>query len=97
MTCEDCFHNKACNTVFEVLRFKGFGDVRSIDQICPDFADKSRFVEVVRCKDCKHCSKYAFGISYTQTLACVDVDENGVVKFAVATTPDHFCAKRERK
>lgn len=54
-------------------------------------------VEVVRCKDCKHYSEYEFGISHTPTLACVDVDKNGVVKFAVATPPDHFCAKGERR
>lgn len=40
MTCKDCIHYKVCHT----LEFE--------DCVC--FKNKADFVEVVRCKDCKH-------------------------------------------
>ena len=45
MTCEDCLHEKVCGYYAE---FKDdAGD-------CTHFKNKAEFVEVVRCKDCKH-------------------------------------------
>ena len=46
-TCKDCLHNEACNAVLDAAGF--FSD--DIEEIlnaikCPNFADKSRFVEL---------------------------------------------------
>jgi len=52
---------------------------------------------VVRCKDCKHSGMYCFGTSKEETLACLEIEEDGFVRFATAVPPDHFCACGERR
>lgn len=54
-------------------------------------------VEVVRCKDCKHSGMYAFGFGDTEELACLDIEEDGFIRFATAVDPDSFCSRGERK
>lgn len=93
-TCQNCRFNDGMAYTSNPVKYKCTFDGEYYEGMHPCHLD---LAPVVRCKDCKHCSEYAFGISHTPTLACVDVDENGVVKFAVATTPDHFCAKGERR
>ena len=41
MTCKDCIYEKMCESRYE-------------REHCLSFKDKANFVEVVRCKDCKH-------------------------------------------
>ena len=54
-------------------------------------------VHVVRCKDCKHSGMYCFGRSEKERLACLDVEEDGFVRFATAVDAEHFCSYGERK
>lgn len=44
MTCKDCIHYEVC-----VFHTKG-----NENEKCMHFKNKADFVEVVRCKDCKH-------------------------------------------
>lgn len=63
-TCKDCIHYEdPCegfipsdldSDVFDYFR-KGIPEeIPDIDERCGSFKNKSDFVEVVRCKDCKH-------------------------------------------
>ncbi len=45
MTCNQCIHHRMCNV-------HGYADADD----CSLFENKADFVEVVRCKDCKHWS-----------------------------------------
>jgi hypothetical protein len=57
---------------------------------CDRFIDRTKVVEVVRCKDCKH---FVQGEPY-DPCECM----KWKVKFGVAyTTPDGYCHKAERK
>ena len=49
-------------------------------------------VEVVRCKDCKHSGMYCFGNSKEETLACLETEEDGFVRFATAVKADDYCS-----
>ena len=55
---------------------------------CDYFKNKTDFVEVVRCKDCKYCTK---AVSIENTYFCV-VGTN-----AFDTELDNFCSYGERK
>lgn len=46
MTCKDCIHEKTCG--------KLIWEEKDGTIICDDFKNKADYVEVVRCKDCKH-------------------------------------------
>lgn len=54
-------------------------------------------VEVVRCKDCKWSGMYAFGCGDTETLACLEIEEDGFIRFATAVDPNGFCSNGERR
>ena len=86
-TCKDCLHHKACSADNENY-FMLIGCV-NVESNCIDFVDKSNFVEVVRCKDCKHCrnSVYPF-IDHTLRECKV---------WKSATREDDFCSYGERR
>ena len=46
MTCKDCIHEELCSPNSVAYGFKL--------KPCSKFKNKADFVEVVRCKDCKH-------------------------------------------
>ena len=78
MTCKDCVHYDVCQyhideeTPFSVTE-------------CNNFKNKSDFVEVVRCKDCKHLHR---------VHSCVyRVDGVGYKN----VSPDDFCSYGEQK
>jgi hypothetical protein len=56
--------------------------------VCKGFKNKADFVEVVRCKNCKYCTK---AVSIENTYFCV-VGTN-----AFDTELDNFCSYGERK
>ena len=80
--CEDCiFYEKLCQHALEEHEFK----------LCEDFKNKADFVEVVRCKDCKHCWQYV-SIDRMHHIECTFDPE--------CNTPIHemhFCSYGERK
>ena len=50
MTCKDCVHGVICN----VISSPNSQYEENAEKWCPNFKNKADFVEVVRCKDCKH-------------------------------------------
>lgn len=48
-TCKDCLHNDVCH-----FTFKGCELTEEEKKDCGFFKPKTDYVEVVRCKDCKH-------------------------------------------
>ena len=48
-TCKDCIHLKVCEDIDDGIQmcYAGYKG-------CENFKDKNRFVEVVRCGECKH-------------------------------------------
>ena len=55
MTCNDCIHFDACRNLLEAFNPEYKGKSLTFTKACKHFKNKADFVEVVRCKDCKHC------------------------------------------
>ena len=53
--------------------------------------------EVVRGKDCKYSGMYCFGTSKEETLACLETEEDGFIRFATSVKADDYCSRGERK
>lgn len=52
MTCRDCVHYEVCAENDAMLGEKTIDKIKGVETHCEMFKPKSRFVEVVRCKDC---------------------------------------------
>lgn len=86
MTCKDCIHIDVCNeheilmhtvnNLYELMYQEG------VDKSCKHFRNKADFVEVVRCKDCRHAND------------CGTICHYGVGR---DVKPDHFCGYGEKK
>ena len=73
----------------ELLKQQDFQDYSKTDvEYAIDHCPTADVVEVVRCKDCKYCTK---AVSIENTYFCV-VGSN-----ATDTTLDNFCSYGERK
>lgn len=59
VTCNDCLHYGAClhilKAAFPNVTDEEIAKVASRNNGCALFKNKTDVVEVVRCKDCKHC------------------------------------------
>ena len=53
-TCRDCLHDEACRSMLRAMGYTVDGDGIDADKRCEIFKDKTKYAEVVRCKDCKH-------------------------------------------
>ena len=54
-TCKDCVHYELCKDDVELHHdFYDCLEEDGVEKHCEYFKPKSRFVEVVRCKECKH-------------------------------------------
>ena len=71
--CNDCLHNGCC------CDFYGAN--------CNGFEDKSKYVKVVRCKDCKHFDE-------NNACYCHAADDNGTPIFV---REHDFCSYGERR
>ena len=74
MTCKDCIHYDVCPLGLAIQGKTG---------TCLKFKNKADFVEVVRCKDCKH-------------LMFSDMYGECNKRFEIVR-PDDFCSYGERK
>lgn len=93
MTCKDCIHCDVCNeherpmltidNLYELMYQEG------VEKSCKHFKNKADFVEVVRCKDCKHREARICDIAGNEILSC---NYSG---FAVK--PTHYCSYGKRK
>jgi hypothetical protein len=71
MKCNDCIYEKMCESRYE-------------REHCLSFKDKANFVEVVRCKDCKHLNPMGSG-GYRKCL-----------RDNLWKDTDDFCSRGER-
>lgn len=84
MTCKDCIHYEVCQ--YHITEETDM----TIDE-CGKFKNKSDFVEVVRCKDCKHYHSY-LTIGGFFRRECVFDEECVTLVHEM-----HFCSCGERR
>ena len=77
-TCKDCIHYGICS----LWSTKDLEEDEAYKYCFGNFKSAADVVEVVRCKDCKHCER---GICYYPKVRYVSHDKN------------HFCSYGERK
>ena len=82
--CGDCLHFRTCSHY--VTPEETFPEVGG----CSAFKSKGDFVEVVRCKDCKHC---CLDLSGRDAHLCMRKE----VGFVVRRKLDDFCSYGERR
>ena len=88
--CKKCFHYKACR---EVASHNGYIDISYTESQCKHFIPTADVVEVVRCRDCKHCYHYV-----TPTLERYECYYYGCSDEVVNyVEPMHYCAYGERR
>ena len=93
MTCKDCIHFDRCeiadNACFVNEEFKKAD--------CPDFKNKANFVEVVRCKDCKHKQELDKYEKRAYVEGCVACTQISPYSDRLVMLPNDFCSYGERK
>lgn len=83
--------------VLEQIRWERDIAIEQLKSYGVSLGEKADCVKVTRCKDCKRSGMYAFGCGDTETLACLDVEEDGLIRFATAVDPNGFCNYGERR
>ena len=78
--CKDCVHNDMCYITHI-----------DISVACSEFLDKNKYVEVVRCKDCKFAVVAIPPLVSEEKLVCTKF-----INWRAIET-DHFCSCGERK
>ena len=82
-TCKECIHYDVC------YHIEHYGRHMETEESCGGFKNKADFVEVVRCKDCKHGEKSPTFQYYPKLTWCNKCER---------THDDNwFCADGERK
>ena len=93
MTCEDCIHYSVCYDVIKSSIRLPFDDTMPADNFCLTFINKSDYVKVVRCKDCKYWNE--------REMECkndyVATDNEGGASFSLNFYLDDFCSYGERR
>ena len=86
-TCKECFHCAACDMIYESCTGKNVSDLEFPNdaELCEYFKTHTKYVEVVRCKDCEHYNNKDINLLPHCTLS-------GITKFE-----DDFCSDGERR
>ena len=92
-TCYDCFHWKECRNILESMNPDLKGKKITIRSTCEKFTPTTDVVEVVRCKDCKHC-EIADNGKIRKKIYCF---QPAPIKQIVETEENRFCSYGERK
>ena len=89
-TCSKCIHFADC-LIDKRTRYYG-KDIAcaNVEELCKFFKDKSNFVEVVRCRDCKHWDCYGGEDAHKG-------DCNELVGLDSCMYEDDFCSCGERR
>ena len=93
MTCKDCFHFEVCDSGRHIGEYIDDDGVYSegVEQECKAYKNKSDFVEVVRCRNCKH-GQYAYlNDQKIATGVTCEYDQDRIKPF------NHFCGNGERR
>ena len=90
--CTECLHWDACLYLFKLAigrepNLKG----NRAEEKCPNFQCRTKYAEVVRCKDCKHL-KYGY-----QCYNPLGISLNNDGDAYVLVDADDFCSCGERK
>lgn len=80
-TCKDCVRHSHCVSDWHKLS--------RVEHICNNFKTNADFVEVVRCKDCRHYKQNPY--SPDEDMMCMYWCD------WLPTDPDDFCSCGERK
>lgn len=86
MTCKDCIHEDLCKDRLSKQGYTMYADKNLIVEDCEFFKNKADFVEVVRCKDCKHWRTEHGGFCEASNALC-----------EVNNANTDFCSYGERK
>ena len=81
MTCKECIHYDVC----VIVQYSTEDYDHHTEYGCEDFKNKADYVEVVRCKDCKHWIYWA-----DEKRCSCDLHH-------IRTHRDDFCSYGERK
>lgn len=96
MTCKDCLHSDVCvgytptdldRDVWHYCREGKADQIPDIEERCSSFKDRTKYVEVVRCKDCKKISPSVTAIK----------DSVWCREFRAYMPCDGFCSYGERR
>ena len=91
MTCNDCIHQYCC-------KYDRFFGVDEVENKCNYFKNKADFVEVVRCKDCKHWAKMRYDTLLERSFGdCHNDDTPFHCETRPCTNGDYYCGSGERK
>ena len=63
MTCKDCIHGEMCANRNKMVQidehtWDEYEQTDNVEKLCKHFKNKTDFVEVIRCKDCKCYKEY---------------------------------------
>lgn len=87
--CGDCIHADACEHNQNIPLFNSANEA-----YCKGFKDRTKYVEVVRCKDCKHSHDHEINRNYR----CHRHARDGYSQVFDATFTDNdFCSYGERR
>lgn len=86
--CKDCVHFPVCEPYTNPN--ESYPEVGG----CPVFKSKGNFVEVVRCKDCKHWRRY---IGVTGDVCSFGECDAHDLETVVESDEDDFCSYGERR
>ena len=89
MTCKDCIHAKVCdNLISQGLPWED--GKYPAEKWCDLFKNKADVVEVVRCKDCKHCTLTEEGEHARDDIVCEYFMTDGMLD-------NDYCSYGERR
>ena len=89
--CIDCLHFEVCK--YKLEEICKFTKIEDLIHNCTKFRDRTKYSEVVRCKDCKHCKKYTnrFDPIPNRQLC------NRMFDYAYRVEESDFCSYGERR
>ena len=96
MTCRDCIHFADCLVIGKTRYYGKDAACNNVEELCKYFKNKDNFVEVVRCKDCKHAK---LDLMEKGLVVCRrPVLKNGqLLPFNWETKSNDFCSYGKRK
>ena len=69
-SCKDCVYYGVCAEQDAMLGENTIDEIKGVEKHCEYFKPKSRFVEVVRCKDCRHRTLTEEGEFNPEDIVC---------------------------
>ena len=105
MTCKDCLHGDMCEgyiptdldkDVWHYCREGRADQIPDIEERCSSFEDRTKYVEVVRCKDCTHYRKSEHN-SFVGINFCYVLKDCNKTNIGFIRNDNDFCSRGERR